>query len=146
MRVITTTLRYVPTVATGLAIAFILALAFAIGLVLPNWARGDDPPTQPRPLPATRPEMKQLLEDMKTRKPRIPLPELTDAEKEKLGERGGGYEGRVRFHYMPAGDGRGGFGGGGGFGGRGADPNSSLSYEFKTRLFWIVSRANNCQF
>ena len=32
--------------------------------------------------------MKQFLEDMKVRKPRIPLPELTDEDKEKLGERG----------------------------------------------------------
>jgi hypothetical protein len=84
--------------------------------------------------------MKQLLEDMKTRKPRIPLPELTDAEKEKLGERGTGYESRVRFHYMPAGETR-----GGGFS-REPDPRMSLSYEFKTRLFWIVSRTNNCQY
>jgi hypothetical protein len=29
--------------------------------------------------------MKQLIEDMKARKPRIPLPELTDVEKAKLG-------------------------------------------------------------
>ena len=119
----------------------------------------------PRPVPATRPQMKQLLEDMKSRKPRIPLPELTAEDKEKLGERGQGYEGRLRYHYMPAGDGRGGFGFGGGGGGRGnagaqggtggagardftrnADEAMSLDYAFKTKLFWIVSRTNNCQY
>ncbi len=123
------------------------------------------PTSTPRPVPLTRPEMKHLLEDMKVRKPRIPLPELTDAEKEQLGERGQGYESRLRFHYMPAGEGRGGFGGGGGRGGAGggagngaragggrgdftrnADPAMTLDYPFKTMLFWIVSRTNNCQY
>jgi alkylhydroperoxidase family enzyme len=88
--------------------------------------------------------MKQLLEDMKVRTPRIPLPELTEAEKAKLGDRGTGYEARLRYHYMPGREARGGFGG---FGlSREADPNESLDYAFKTQLFWIVCRANNCQY
>ncbi|HEV3339178.1 MAG TPA: carboxymuconolactone decarboxylase family protein, partial [Pirellulales bacterium] len=98
----------------------------------------------PRPIPLTRPEMKQLLEDMKGRKPRIPLPELTDEEKARLGERGTGYEGRLRSLYMPATEGRNSFGG---FFGR--DNNNgemTLDYRFKTMLFWIVSRTNNCQY
>src|SRR5580765_5294728 len=109
-------------------------LNIAIGIVLVSGGllHGGEPANQPRPLPLTRPDMKQLLEDMKTRKPRIPLPEMTDAEKEKLGERGGGYEGRVRALYMPKGEGRGGIG----FS-READPKMTLSYEFKTQLFWI---------
>jgi len=45
-----------------------------------------DSTTAPRPVPLTRPEMKQYLEDMKSRAPRIPLPELTEADNEKLGE------------------------------------------------------------
>ncbi|WZO98360.1 carboxymuconolactone decarboxylase family protein [Isosphaeraceae bacterium EP7] len=116
----------------------------------------------PRPVPLTRPEMKQLLEDMKSRKPRIPLPELSAEEKEKLGERGAGYESRIRALYLPAGEGFG-FGGNrpasagnaqtpanprtqpGQFG-RNTDPNQSLDYAFKTELFWIVSRTNNCQY
>jgi hypothetical protein len=102
---------------------------------------GDEPATRPLPLPLTRPDMKQLLEDLKTRKPRFELPPLTDAEKEKLGERGGGYEGRLRALYMPGGGGRAGFG----FS-RESDPKATLSYEFKTRLFWIASRTNNCQY
>jgi hypothetical protein len=74
------------------------------------------------------------------------LPELTEEDKTKLGERGGSYEGRLRYHYL-GGDvagGKGGKGGGGFFGA--SDPNHSLSYEFKTQLFWIVSRTNNCQY
>jgi alkylhydroperoxidase family enzyme len=114
---------------------------------------------EPRPVPLTRPEMKQYLEDMKARKPRIPLPELTDDEKAKLGERGSSYEGRLRTLYLPPGEGFA-FGGGnrtaaGGTNrganagapiGRNTDPKMSLDYPFKTELFWIVSRTNNCQY
>jgi hypothetical protein len=88
--------------------------------------------------------MKELLEDMKSRTPRIPLPPLSDEEKAKLGERGGGYEARLRALYMPgSGDGRGAFGLSGG---KEADPNLSLDNRFKVQLFWLVSRTNNCQY
>lgn len=112
------------------------------------------PSNEPRGIPLTRPEMKQYLEDMKQRKPRIPLPEVTEEEKAKAGERGLNYEGRLRYHYLP--EGSGGFSGG--FGGRGTpgapggaaggerDPAMSLDGTFKTELFWIVCRANNCQY
>jgi len=138
---------------TPLTIGFVFASA---GITY-----GIDSKTAPRPVPLTRPEMKQYLEDMKARKPRIPLPELTEEDKEKLGERGMGYEGRLRYHYMPAGEARstggtpntagrppgGGGGSGGGFGGgRDSDPNMTLDYKFKVQLFWIVSRTNNCQY
>jgi AhpD family alkylhydroperoxidase len=86
--------------------------------------------------------MKQLLEDMKQRTPRIPLPPPTDEEKAKLDERGRGYEGRLRALYLSwQGENRGSFGGG-----RDPDPNMSLDYKFKTQLFWIVSRSNDCQY
>jgi hypothetical protein len=68
--------------------------------------------------------MKQYLEDMKSRKPRIPLPELSAEDQEKLGDRATSYESRIRFHYLPATDPRGGTGTllartpGGGGGGR----------------------------
>jgi hypothetical protein len=97
--------------------------------------------TTPLPVPLTRLELKQSLEDLKGRPPRIPLPELTEAERAKLGDRGGSYEGRLRFHYLSAGESR----GGGGFS-RDPDPNMSLDYAFKTQLFWIVSRTNNCHY
>jgi hypothetical protein len=103
----------------------------------------EGPRTTPLPVPLTRPEMKQALEDLKGRPPRIPLPELTEEEKAKLGDRIS-YEGRLRYHYTPAGEDRG--GGGGGAFSREPDPSMSLTYEFKTQLFWIVSRTNNCHY
>jgi hypothetical protein len=121
--------------------AFATAAAACLLGAAGNARGGEGPAAQPLPTPVTRPAMKQLLEDLKQRKPRFPLPPLTDAEKEKLGERGGGYEGRLRALYMPGGGAR----GGAGFG-REAEPKMSLTYEFKTRLFWIVSRTNNCQY
>ena len=118
---------------------FAAGLALALGGEL----RAADSDKEPRPTPVYRTTMKELLEDMKSRKPRIPLPPLTDEEKAKLGERAGGYEGRIRALYMPAttGDGRSGFG----FG-KENDPNMTLDYKFKVQLFWLVSRANNCQY
>ncbi len=104
----------------------------------------------PRPVPLTRPEMKRALEDMKGRTPRIPLPELTEADKEKLGERGSSYESRLRYHYMPSTEGQGAGGSGRGTGGSGLgrsnDPDLTLDYGFTVELFWIASRTNNCQY
>lgn len=127
----------------------------ALGLAaMASQAHAVDSVKAPRPIPLTRPEMKEYLEDMKGRTQRIPLPELTEADKEKLGERGGSYEGRLRYHYMQSGDGQrpggqgrgnGGGAGGGGFG-RDNDPDNTLDYAFKVQLFWIVSRTNNCQY
>jgi hypothetical protein len=119
-----------------------LTLAVALSLTLAGTAgAAEAPSSSPLPVPLTRPELKQFLEDLKGRKPRIPLPELGREEKEKLGERGASYEARLRYHYMPPGGGR----GGGGFS-REPDPHMSLDYAFKTSLFWIVSRANNCHY
>jgi hypothetical protein len=122
------------------------AAAALAGCVLSSTAllRAEEPRSTPLPVPLTRPEMKQALEDLKGRPPRIPLPELTEEDKEKLGDRLS-YENRLSYHYLPAGAQRGGGGGGGGFS-RDPDPKMSLSYEFKTQLFWIVSRTNNCHY
>jgi len=126
----------------------------AIVLACPPGTQAVDSVNAPRPIPLTRPEMKALLEDMKSRTPRIPLPELTDEDREKLGERGGSYESRLRYHYLntdgsgtgtPGGQGRG-QGRGTGGGGRDNDPDMTLDYAFKVQLFWIVSRTNNCQY
>lgn len=140
---------------------------FALLLLIPvfsgsfgDFVASAEPDETARPIPATRPEMKQLLEDMKARTVRLPLPELTAAEKEQLGERADDYESRLRYHYLIESEGS-------AFGSRprtagtstspgaaaaardfrrNADENMSLSYEFKTELFWIVSRTNNCQY
>jgi AhpD family alkylhydroperoxidase len=122
--------------------------------------RGADQPVEvPRPIPVTRPEMKQLLESLKQRPLRIPLPELTNADRAELGERADSYEARLRYHYIPKtepsmfGGSRGPATPAGGAAStpvrdftRNADENMTLSYAFKTRLFWIVSRTNNCQY
>ncbi len=119
----------------------------------------------PRPTPLTRPEMKRMLEDMKQRTPRFPLPELTaeEQEKAKTDQRTFGYEGRVRSVYIPNSDASGYLPFSGSStqsisGGRNGvpdrtgrvpptpDPALSLTYLFKTQLFWIASRANNCQY
>jgi hypothetical protein len=112
----------------------------AFGLAAAH-VRAAEPGDRPLPVPLTRPEMKQSLEDLKDRKPRIPLPPLTEEDRARLGERADSYEARLRYHYMPAGESR----GGGGFS-REPDPNMSLDHAFKTMLFWIVSRTNNCHY
>lgn len=123
----------------------------------------DPPKDAPRPIPLTRPEMKELIEDVKVRTPRIPLPELTEAEREAAGNQRDSYEGRLRQHYLSGmEESRGGFGGRGPGGGnssgggqpagagggarREQDPDMTLDNAFKVELFWIVSRANNCQY
>ena len=113
----------------------LLGLSLAAGL-----ARAEAPRAEPLPVPLTRPELKQSLEDLKGRTPRIPLPALTAEERDRLGERGTGYESRLRSHYSSRSEGQ-----GGGFS-REPDPRMSLDYKFKTMLFWIVSRTNNCHY
>ncbi|MFM9965383.1 MAG: hypothetical protein ACKV2Q_29710 [Planctomycetaceae bacterium] len=131
-------MRFSTTVLLGLAVSS-AALAVAADSV-----------NAPLPVPLTRPVMKQALEDMKGRKERIPLPELTEADREKLGDRSTSYESRLRYHYMPyyEGQGSGGFsrgnGTGGGGPGRSSDPDMGLDYAFTVELFWLVSRTNNC--
>ena len=115
-----------------------------------------------RATPLTRPELKRLIEDVKVRTPRIPLPELTDADRQKLGDQVESYEARVKHHYLngievvrPATVPSGAVAAAGSNGSRSnpsagfsreQDPNYSLENGFKVELFWIVSRVNNCQY
>ena len=104
-----------------------------------------------RPTPLTRPELKRLLEDVKVRSPRIPLPDLGEAERVALGDQAESYESRVKYNYLngieivrppvsavpgqaPTGM------------SREQDPLFTLDNAFKVELFWIVSRVNNCQY
>ncbi len=146
-----------------------IVLSLTIAVLGTSVCHADNPVKTPRPVPATRTEMKELLEDMKRRPHRIPLPQLSDEEKHELAERADNYESRLRYHYVPPAEGTV-FGAGGirsGSGGekgaqrtgnspgantprrdfrRNADENMTLTYQFKTMLFWIVARTNNCQY
>lgn len=121
-----------------------------LSFLLPTAAlHGATPDDAPRPVPLTRPEMKQLLEDVKVRIPRIPMPELSDADRKKLGREADSYESAIRYAYLPWVDAarrsqtR---SGSHSSRTRDQDPNNALDYAFKTQLFWIVSRVNNCQY
>jgi hypothetical protein len=83
--------------------------------------------------------MKQALEDLKKATPRLPLPPLTEEEKAKYGGRPLVNNGRIRQGYLPAELRDGGFG-------READLVQTFDPAFKTMLFWIVSRVNNCHY
>jgi alkylhydroperoxidase family enzyme len=129
--------------------------ALVVGPAARSAAAADD---LPRPTPATRPVMKRLLEDMKDRAERIPLPEPTPEERAVAGDdpQALSYETRLRTLYLAGTPPRGYLG----FGGmppqragvpvrqpvEKPDPVLSLDYAFKTRLFWIASRTNNCQY
>ena len=125
------------------------AAAACIGLA---WLHGTpavagDPADAPRPVPLTRPEMKQLIEDVKVRTPRIPIPELTEADRAALGDRSDDYEAQLDYFYMPERDSqRDPQRGPRGAGRREPDPAMTLDNTFKVELFWIVSRVNNCQY
>ena len=104
-------------------------------------------------LTKTRPEMKKRIEALKEREARIPLPALT-AEEVASGKRSVN-NGRLRSLYLPESWQT----------NRSAAPNAqgrtvgpqsvaatliqqqqAPDYPFKTRLFWIVSRTNDCQY
>ncbi len=116
-----------------------------------------NPEDQPRLTPMTRAAMKQYLEDLKYRTLRIPLPELSDAEKKKALEdpRANGYESRLRSNYLTdatnayltfGGSPARGFPSSPGRVNNPPDSKLSLDYGFKVRMFWIAARANNCQY
>ena len=135
-----------------------LADGLALVLVLFGAAVAVAADDAPRSTPVTRPAMKRMLEEMKSRQERIPLPDLTDAERAAAVEEPTAlvYENRLRALYLPGTELRGYLG----FGGTAPkrpnapppkvviepDPAVTLDYGFKTRLFWIASRVNNCQY
>lgn len=122
-----------------------MRLRFAIllaALGLPGPAQAADPASSDAPVvPATRFEMKQILEDSKRSQPRLPLPPLTEEEKTKAGEGEWGIvnNARMRRHYLPPELVESGLT-------RDTEPSMTLGYPFQTMLFWIVSRSNNCTY
>jgi hypothetical protein len=116
----------------------ITTFALAAGLYWPAQAPAQGPTGAPKPVPITRQEMKQALEALKKASPRLPLPPLTEKETGPSGKRQVN-NGRMRQFYLPP-ELR-----GGGFA-KAPDQAMTLPYEFKTMLFWIVSRTNNCYY
>jgi alkylhydroperoxidase family enzyme len=129
-----------------------------LGLALPARADG------PSPVPLTRDDVKQALENSKRAVPRLPLPPATEEEKAKAAEeakaraaaeaargeaprnRGFGIvnNGRMRALYLSDYS-TNGSGGPAGFS-RDPDPAMTLEAPFRTMMFWIVSRGNNCTY
>lgn len=100
----------------------------------------------PKPVAATRTELKEQLERSKQSKPRLPLPPPTEAELEAAKANSGRgamsgiiNNGRMRKLYLPPEVLGGGFS-------REPDPVMTLNNTYKTMFFWIVSRANNCTY
>ena len=112
----------------------------------------------PRPTPVHRDAMKRLLEDMKKRKERVSLPPISEEEKTQNDGRPVNYESRLTRFFLPNTPGARGYLNFSGSPTRTPanansnrpalepDPALTLDYGFKTRLFWIASRANNCQY
>ncbi len=92
------------------------------------------PAPVPKPVAETRVREKELLEESKKAKPRIPMPP------EGTGPLARVNNGRFRQYYLSS-DFQ--FGG---LGSREPDPELTLDNTFKVKLFWIASRANNCYY
>jgi alkylhydroperoxidase family enzyme len=120
-------------------------LVAAIGLVVASgpWSlAADEHSDVPKPIPAARPELKQALESLKQREPRLPLP---------AAPQGGASvnNGRMRAAYLPESWANGGSRQrkpGQSLRGPWRDPNAKLDYGLTRACFWVVSRGNNCHY
>ncbi|MFM7056212.1 MAG: carboxymuconolactone decarboxylase family protein [Planctomycetota bacterium] len=102
----------------------------------------------------TRPEMKQRLEALRQRQSRLPLPPPTEAE--HASGRSLVNNGRLRSLHLPASWTSFVIAGWGGRAASRPAPQGTTAllnalqaqpdYAFKTRVFWVVSRANDCQY
>ena len=114
------------------------------GLLVPAWAdeSGVNQPDRPAPgLTVNRELMLQMLENSKNHQPRIPLPEPTakDRENATKSQLGLVNNGLMRRYYLPESWST------AAFPGRSAQ-TGLVDYAFKTELFWIISRLNNCAY
>jgi AhpD family alkylhydroperoxidase len=105
-------------------------------LLAPSWSVADSPGRKQsaKAIPRTRPELKRALEALKHATPRLPLPPATADDQISPTSVNNG---RARKLYLPATWQSGSFE---------PDPDMTLDYVFKTRIFWIVSRSNNCHY
>lgn len=124
-----------------------LSIAICAGaMCATGWAAGSD--NEPA---RTRPEMKKRIEALKDRAARIPLPALS--AEEIASERRSVNNGRLRALYLPESWQTNRSAVPATQGSRPQPVNATLNqlqqapdYAFKTRLFWIVSRTNDCQY
>ncbi|MDX2037137.1 MAG: hypothetical protein SFX72_10830 [Isosphaeraceae bacterium] len=125
-------------------------LALALAVLLQTNPTAADPPTQgngdrPDVVAANREDLKRRLEESKRSRARLPLPppteeEIAEANRRASGSLGGIINnGRMRKLYLPQEFALGGFD-------RRADPAMTATSAFKTEIFWIVSRINNCAY
>ena len=119
--------------------------------------RQEELASKPRPTPVDRESIKRLLEEMKDRRERVELPPVTDEERSQNDARGLTYESRLNRLFLPGSSGARSYLNFGGIPPQARqgsdsrsvqepDPALTLDYGFKTRLFWIASRVNNCQY
>lgn len=121
--------------------ASLVAWAFSLSAAL----IAEEASSQPKPVAPNRAEMKLMLEQLKSRTSRLPLPPPTEG-------RGTVNNGRLRALYLPETWTAGGGArpmpvAGAPAGNRNrfpSDPSMTLDNTFKVELFWITSRANNC--
>jgi alkylhydroperoxidase family enzyme len=110
---------------------------------------GDTADATPPTVPVDRAGVKRMIEQSRHRPPRLPLPPPSAAEVAEANQRGPLVPGlpalinnlRMRRLYLPASL----TGPNGGFS-LGPDPAMTVHSTFKTELFWIVSRSNNCAY
>ena len=141
-----------------------LLLAFGFCFVCNAFAvAADAPPSSTRePVPLTRDDMKRALDASKESVPRLPLPPVTPEEEALIAEQkakaaasgekprrlGLANNGRMRAFYLP----EYGFARSKDIDRARTDTNQSRNAEssfepsFRTSLFWIVSRGNNCTY
>lgn len=118
-----------------------LAIVFLGSCVTVSWSE-QIVSHEPKPVPATRPEIKLALEALKEREPRLPLPAAPGGESSVN-------NGRMRAAYLPetwASGGSRSWQPGQRPRGAWADPNARLDYGLTRASFWVVSRGNNCHY
>lgn len=116
-----------------------LILILTSTLAVAEPARAEVPSSQPKAVPETRTELKQALDNLKHRQPRLPLPEPSEELKATLGDLARVNNGRMRAYYLaPELRWESSF--------RTPDPKMTLDRPYKTMFFWIVARANNCHY
>ncbi len=104
----------------------------------------ETPSNEPKVIPSNREEMKNALNALKQRKPRLPVPSAAEAAATNTDARpspfGSVTNGRARKYYLPDAW----FANEQSLGS--TDSKQLVDYKLKTQCFWVVSRGNNCHY